>query len=237
MATVSLVWTERDRLRVAPLARAATTTIGRDEGCTLPIGEPTVSRRQAEIDVEGGRFTLKNLSETNATKLNGQPVADGAELSDGDRISAGLLTLVFHDLRAGDRISGPICSHCSRENDATAQYCWYCGTSLVNALSVARQRLRVGFRAVGADGSTFDVLAGQALRLVGDGAPTVVRGDELDPGAAAVTAGEQGPVLHVPEVSLSLARNGHAAQAGPLTDGDELVHPGGRLLILVRDAG
>lgn len=237
MATVSLVWSESDRLRMAPLARAGTTSIGRDQDCTLAMSEPTVSRRQAQIDAEGGRFRLKNLSETNATKLNGQRVRDGAELSDGDRIIAGLVSLVFHDLRAGDRISGPICSHCDRENDGTAQFCWYCGTSLVNALSVARQRLRVEFRAVGDDQSTFDVHTGQALQLDRAAAPAVLHREELGPGAAAIEASEQGPMLHLPEEPLPVARNGHAAQAGPLADGDELVHAGGRLLILVRDAG
>lgn len=236
MATVSLVWADGDRLRMAAIDGDAVITIGRDAECNVVLSDPTVSRRQAGISPQRGGHRLENLSETNVTRVNGKGVSESADITDGDRITAGNASVAYHDLSAADRISGPVCSHCGRENDGSAAHCWFCGTSLVNALSVARKRIRLAFRAVALDGTSYDVYPGQALQFDQPASPAVLRSEDLAASAPAVEAGEHGPRLRLPEVDAgSVAINGRPAAAGSaINDGDELTVEGGRFLVLVR---
>ena len=62
--------------------------LGRGPKCQVRFGDsfPTVSRRHAAITKEGNNWVLKNLSETNPTLINGQPVAKQFFLQNGDEI-------------------------------------------------------------------------------------------------------------------------------------------------------
>ena len=62
------------------------TRIGRSREVDIRIAEPGVSRLHAEIAVDSGRLVLRAKSETNPTLVNGFPVLDQIELSDGDEI-------------------------------------------------------------------------------------------------------------------------------------------------------
>jgi RsiW-degrading membrane proteinase PrsW (M82 family) len=64
-------------------------TIGRDEGCGVPlVGDTGVSRRHAEVRAEGGRFVVADLRSTNGTLVNGALVTSEA-LRSGDVIKLG----------------------------------------------------------------------------------------------------------------------------------------------------
>ncbi len=76
-------------------------TLGRGEGpprthIRLPV--TTVSRQQARLRYEGGRWKLINLSQTNPTAVNGQALhtPEGVRwLQDGDTVEMGELVLRF----------------------------------------------------------------------------------------------------------------------------------------------
>jgi hypothetical protein len=68
--------------------------IGRLSSCDIPLGDPQVSRRHAEVrrDTEG--FTVFDLGSTNGTVVNGSPVRE-RRLSDGDELRIGSATIRF----------------------------------------------------------------------------------------------------------------------------------------------
>ncbi len=65
---------------------AATMTIGRDETNAIVLADREVSRRHAQIDHAGDRYTLSDLDSKNGTFVNGAPVQGAAVLRDGDEI-------------------------------------------------------------------------------------------------------------------------------------------------------
>ena len=75
-------------------------TFGRKPGppySHIQIKKATVSGHQATIRLHTNRAELLNLSRTNPTQLNGNPVHSGpVELSDGDGIDLGGVLLRFH---------------------------------------------------------------------------------------------------------------------------------------------
>lgn len=75
------------------LARPVT-VIGRGSECELRLEDTGVSRRHAEIRVDGECVTVTDLGSTNGTAVNGKPV-DSAVLAEGDRLTLGTTTMVF----------------------------------------------------------------------------------------------------------------------------------------------
>lgn len=64
--------------------------IGREPTCTIPlVSESSVSRRHAEIVVQGSQMTLRDLGSTNGTFLNGQAVQADVTLRPGDTVRLG----------------------------------------------------------------------------------------------------------------------------------------------------
>jgi len=61
-------------------------TIGRSPECHVVLDMAAVSRRHAEIQVDGGAYWLKDNGSRNGTLINGQRVNDRAQLRDGDQI-------------------------------------------------------------------------------------------------------------------------------------------------------
>lgn len=86
----SLVTVEGRRVPIAD----EPVVMGRLSTCDIPIGDPQVSRRHAEVrrDVEG--FTLFDLGSTNGTVVNGTPVRE-RRLADGDELRIGSATIRF----------------------------------------------------------------------------------------------------------------------------------------------
>lgn len=74
--------------------RDARVTVGRDHACDLHILHPSVSRRHCEIWAEDGRYRVRDLGSTNATRLNDR-VVEVADLADGDHLTIGESILKF----------------------------------------------------------------------------------------------------------------------------------------------
>jgi hypothetical protein len=70
------------------------TVIGRAADADLRINDPGVSRRHAEIRLNGDELVVSDLGSTNGVRVNQAPVARQTLLN-GDRIELGSTTLVF----------------------------------------------------------------------------------------------------------------------------------------------
>jgi hypothetical protein len=68
--------------------------IGRLSSCDIPLGDPQVSRRHAEVRRDAEGFALFDLGSTNGTSVNGSPVRE-RRLSDGDELRIGSATIRF----------------------------------------------------------------------------------------------------------------------------------------------
>lgn len=68
---------------------ADTVTIGRRDGNTIVVKDPTVSRQHAEIRREGREFVLRDLGSADGVRVNGAPIAGDYRLRDGDAIAIG----------------------------------------------------------------------------------------------------------------------------------------------------
>jgi pSer/pThr/pTyr-binding forkhead associated (FHA) protein len=88
---------------------SGTTRIGRGDGVEIQIPELGVSRLHAEIDLVGQKVMLTTKSSTNATLVNGLPVREPIELTDGDEIQLADLVVLGVSLASvsADRILPP----------------------------------------------------------------------------------------------------------------------------------
>ncbi|MDX2474246.1 MAG: FHA domain-containing protein, partial [Candidatus Krumholzibacteria bacterium] len=66
--------------------------IGRGDDAGLKLAQPSVSRRHAEILVEGGRVIVRDLGSHNGTKLNGTAVEGDSSVQMGDTIEVANLS-------------------------------------------------------------------------------------------------------------------------------------------------
>ncbi|MEP6639907.1 MAG: FHA domain-containing protein [Chloroflexota bacterium] len=214
MTRYALSWAIGPRIEAFELEPAHEYVIGRDPSSEVVLDHPTVSRRQARVRGDGSRMTIENLSTTNPTKLGGAAIVDRVELDDGASIKAGEVPVSFWDLAAGDRLSGPRCSHCQRENSSSDQECWYCGTSLVNAPTTIRSKLRVACLLVGPDG-THPVLDDGVLEFSPDGIVLPGR----SPG------GVNAPSIAVQGGTATLHGHGTASIEGEKTEPGEASRP------------
>jgi hypothetical protein len=63
--------------------------VGRDPGCAIVLADPTVSRRHAELEVEGDACRIRDLGSRNGVHAHGSAVTV-ARLRDGDTVTFGL---------------------------------------------------------------------------------------------------------------------------------------------------
>lgn len=70
-------------------------TLGRDPAGDFVLASAAVSRRHAEIHLDGRGAELRDTGSRNGVKVNGLP-RTVARLHDGDRIDIGPFTVVFH---------------------------------------------------------------------------------------------------------------------------------------------
>jgi hypothetical protein len=71
------------------------TVIGRHSDCAISLPSSTVSRRHAQIRREGSQYFLSDMSSTNGTLLNREPVIGEELLHDRDEIGAGTYRMIF----------------------------------------------------------------------------------------------------------------------------------------------
>jgi hypothetical protein len=230
------MWSDGGNPTLAELQEAKPNIVGRSQGSDVLLQDRTISRKHAVVRVEDGVFVLENVSETNVAKVNGVAIERPVPLSDGDSIELGALQISFHDLHAGDRVSGPMCSHCSRENMPTDKDCWYCGTSLVNAPTAILEPKRALCRLVSEDGESFDIHQGEAFVVASESSRHVVRDEELPPDLATgirPEGGKSGAVLFA--LSDTATVNEQPSAVGrALSTGDRIDTQAGRYTIIVR---
>ncbi len=70
--------------------------LGRRPGTSLQIVEPSVSGRHAELDVDDGGVTLRDLGSTNGTRVGKEKIQE-RRLAHGDVVSIGSVRLTFLD--------------------------------------------------------------------------------------------------------------------------------------------
>jgi len=69
-------------------------TIGREWGCDLTIGHPTVSRWHADLRPGAGGWWLADLGSLNGTRLNGWRITGRVQVRPGDVVSFGTACFV-----------------------------------------------------------------------------------------------------------------------------------------------
>jgi two-component system, cell cycle response regulator len=68
--------------------------VGRSKNCEIPISDPSCSRQHALFEVNAGKVFVEDLKSTNGVKVNGVRIIAKYELSEGDRVQLGDLTIV-----------------------------------------------------------------------------------------------------------------------------------------------
>lgn len=74
----------------------STLVIGRDKSCDITIQGKTISSKHAQVEVENGIFSIKDLGSTNGTIVNNTKTQN-APLSHGDEIIIGTQHFIFRD--------------------------------------------------------------------------------------------------------------------------------------------
>jgi hypothetical protein len=112
------------------------TTLGRSEECEVTIEDPLVSRRHAQISVDGDEVRLVDLGSRNGVRINGRPVQGSVVLQDGDRVRIGTQVLVFSCIlaregRSQTRATGALrlCARCKLPFARETTACPHCGAS------------------------------------------------------------------------------------------------------------
>ncbi len=72
-----------------------TMSVGRVAGVDIVVDDDSVSRRHAEVIVNGREVTLKDLGSANGTTVNGAPISEDTILAAGDIIQFGVVELMF----------------------------------------------------------------------------------------------------------------------------------------------
>jgi len=76
-------------------------TVGRDPENSLPLADPTISRRHAELLRAGGNLLIRDLASRNGTYLNGRRVQNFERLQGGDILQFGGAIFTVHPCDAG----------------------------------------------------------------------------------------------------------------------------------------
>lgn len=69
-------------------------SVGRDPDSDIFLDDITVSRRHAEVERDGARYSIRDVGSLNGTYVNRQLVDEG-ELNEGDEVQVGKFKLVF----------------------------------------------------------------------------------------------------------------------------------------------
>ncbi|MCY3616426.1 MAG: FHA domain-containing protein [Acidimicrobiaceae bacterium] len=69
-------------------------SLGRDPASDIFLDDITVSRRHAEVERDGARYSIRDVGSLNGTYVNRKRIERG-ELSEGDEVQVGKFKLVF----------------------------------------------------------------------------------------------------------------------------------------------
>jgi pSer/pThr/pTyr-binding forkhead associated (FHA) protein/tetratricopeptide (TPR) repeat protein len=85
-------------------------TIGAGSRNNLVLDDPFVSRQHARVDLDGGRYVVKDTGSTNGIRVDGQDVAQ-AEMANGTRLQIGGVLMLFR--RPGEGPPAPLAAQAS----------------------------------------------------------------------------------------------------------------------------
>jgi hypothetical protein len=74
--------------------KAARVVLGRSKDCDVPVPDPNVSRRHAEVRQDGSNYTLVDLESTNGIEIDGRRVKQ-LKLEDGTKFTIGSTEITF----------------------------------------------------------------------------------------------------------------------------------------------
>lgn len=74
---------------------SGTISVGRVAGVDIQVEDDSVSRRHAELVVQGREVTLRDLGSANGTSVNGAPISEDTVLAAGDIVQFGVVELMF----------------------------------------------------------------------------------------------------------------------------------------------
>ena len=69
-------------------------SLGRDPSSDIFLDDITVSRRHAEVERDGARYSIRDVGSLNGTYVNRKRIERG-ELSEGDEVQVGKFKLIF----------------------------------------------------------------------------------------------------------------------------------------------
>jgi hypothetical protein len=81
--------------------RLGENTLGRADGNDIQLRNNTVSGAHAVVAAVGGRITIRDTDSSNGTKVNDHRISEPTELTPGDQITLGDVTLVFESAGGG----------------------------------------------------------------------------------------------------------------------------------------
>jgi adenylate cyclase len=87
VSAIKLISTSGDQ--TVDLAEGRPIVVGRAVTSDLPIYDPTVSRRHAEVVLRNGSVSVRDLGSSNGTFINGTQITDQAVAQDGDTVTFG----------------------------------------------------------------------------------------------------------------------------------------------------
>lgn len=145
--TMRIRWDHRGHTHEETIFGGDPVIIGRLSPATILIPDDTVSRQHAQISEKGNRFVITDLTAgRNPITINQRPLSGERYLSPGDVITLGAVTVVITSVRSAGPQPGAIteltkgrlvnCPTCHREVDGSLQDCPWCGTALVNAVTI-----------------------------------------------------------------------------------------------------
>ncbi len=134
MSLVKIRWEVEGQTHTSTLHAEGGLTIGRATTCDVVIPHQTVSREHARILVRGDELEIKNLSGTNAIRINSQHSLEAGEETTapgGSTLQIGLVNIQITISDLGERIKFKVrCTNCGKVSDNTLTDCPWCGTSL-----------------------------------------------------------------------------------------------------------
>ncbi len=118
----------------------------------LPLSDPTISRRHAELTPDGGKWYLRDLASANGTFLNGRLIDQRVSLRIGDEVGCGatLFRITEHATATHNIFDGDASFDTSAESIVVTS---------PHSLEAARNHLRMVHRLTAATAGTFEIKA------------------------------------------------------------------------------
>src|SRR5580658_9588795 len=107
-ANSHLLVIENGSSSVFPLPPAGSIVIGRSADVQLRVEHASVSRRHAQLVIDGGALSVEDLGSHNGTRVNGELTDGPRALASGDVVMIGDVVVVVHGIAAASAERRPL---------------------------------------------------------------------------------------------------------------------------------